>query len=76
MDAMATRKDQTSRRRFLSGASALGAVSLLGVPARGSAEPLCGGRVGKQDGTNRLGDDEERDRVSDKTGCKINVGPA
>ena len=24
MDAMATRKDQTSRRRFLSGASALG----------------------------------------------------
>ena len=40
MDAMTNRTDHAfSRRRFLSSASALGAVSLLGVPARVSAEP-------------------------------------
>ena len=40
MDAMASRNDHTfGRRKLLTGAAALGAASLVGVPARVAAEP-------------------------------------
>src|SRR5712664_48146 len=47
----------------------------MGHPECAEPSPQhCGSRVSQQDGTNRLGDDEERNGLSTQPGCAVKVG--